>query len=81
MHADSLVRMVNQIGTFFEAMPDRAAALEEMAQHIRRFWEPRMRQQLMAHVDQGGEGLGLMAQEALLRHGDSLRPPAAVSGA
>ncbi|MBS0450722.1 MAG: formate dehydrogenase subunit delta [Proteobacteria bacterium] len=73
MHADSLVRMVNQIGTFFEAMPDRAAALEEMALHIRRFWEPRMRQQLMAHVDQGGDGLGLMAQEAMLRHGDSLR--------
>ena len=80
MHADSLVRMVNQIGTFFEAMPDRAAALEEMAQHIRRFWEPRMRQQLMVHVDQGGEGLGLMAQEALLRHGESLRPPASVTG-
>lgn len=73
MHADNLVRMVNQIGTFFEAMPDRAVALEEMAQHIRRFWEPRMRQQLMSHVDQGGEGLGLMAQEAILRHGDSLR--------
>lgn len=73
MHVESLVRMVNQIGTFFEAMPDRAAALEEMAQHIRRFWEPRMRQQLMAHVDQGGDGLDLMAQEAILRHGDSLR--------
>jgi len=73
MHVETLVRMVNQIGTFFEAMPDRAAALEEMAQHLRRFWEPRMRKQLMAHVDQGGEGLGLMAHEAILRHGDSLR--------
>lgn len=73
MHVETLVRMVNQIGTFFEAMPDRPAALEEMAQHIRRFWEPRMRQQLMAHVDQGGDGLGLMAQEAILRHGDTLR--------
>ena len=73
MHVETLVRMANQIGTFFEAMPDRPAALEEMAQHIRRFWEPRMRQQLMAHVDQGGDGLGLMAQEAILRHGDLLR--------
>ena len=68
MHADNLVRMVNQIGTFFEAMPDRAAALEEMAQHLRRFWEPRMREQLLAHVDASGEGLSNMAAEAIARH-------------
>ena len=73
MHTESLVRMVNQIGTFFEAMPDRSSALEEMAQHIRRFWEPRMRTQLLAHAQQGGEGLGVMAQEAILRHGRLLK--------
>lgn len=73
MHVETLVRMANQIGTFFEAMPDRSAALEEMAQHVRRFWEPRMRQQLLAHVDEGGEGLSLMAQEAIRRHRDSLK--------
>jgi len=60
--------MANQIGTFFEAMPDRASALDEMAQHIRKFWEPRMRRQLMAHVDESGEGLTPMAAEALARH-------------
>jgi len=73
MHIESLVRMVNQIGTFFEAMPDRSTALEEMAQHIRKFWEPRMRKQLLAHVEQGGDGLGVMAQEVILRHGGMLQ--------
>jgi formate dehydrogenase subunit delta len=68
MHTENLVRMANQIGTFFEAMPDRAVALEEMAQHIRKFWEPRMRKQLLEHVDQSGDGLNQMAAEALARH-------------
>ena len=68
MHIESLVKMANQIGTFFEAMPDRAAALGEMAQHIRRFWEPRMRRELLAHVDSGGEGLSHVAFEAIQRH-------------
>ena len=68
MHIESLVKMANQIGTFFEAMPDRAAALAEMAQHIRRFWEPRMRRELLAHVDSGGEGLNHVAFEAIRRH-------------
>ncbi|MDM0043032.1 formate dehydrogenase subunit delta [Variovorax dokdonensis] len=68
MHTENLVRMANQIGTFFEAMPDRAVALEEMAQHIRKFWEPRMRKQLLEHVDRSGDGLNQMASEALARH-------------
>ncbi len=45
MHTDSLVRMANQIGTFFEAMPDRTEALEGIAQHCwrRPKTEPLMR--------------------------------------
>jgi len=68
MHVDSLVKMANQIGTFFEAMPDRPAALDEMASHIKRFWEPRMRRELLAHADNGGEGLSTIAFEAIRRH-------------
>jgi formate dehydrogenase subunit delta len=37
---DNLVRMVNQIGAFFETMPDRAEALEELAMHLKKFWDP-----------------------------------------
>ena len=40
---DNLIRMANRIGDFFEAMPDHAEALEGIATHLKKFWEPRMR--------------------------------------
>jgi formate dehydrogenase subunit delta len=54
MDVENLVHMANRIGEFFEAMPDRAEATEGVAQHLRRYWEPRMRQALQAHVAQHG---------------------------
>jgi formate dehydrogenase subunit delta len=76
MHVDSLVRMANQIGTFFEAMPDRPEALEGIALHLKKFWEPRMRRALLAHIDQGGQGeasgLNAMVAEAISLHRDVL---------
>ncbi|MEQ1685073.1 MAG: formate dehydrogenase subunit delta [Burkholderiaceae bacterium] len=69
MHTDSLIRMANQIGTFFEAMPDRAEALEGVAMHIKRFWEPRMRRALLTHVDEAGTAeLNVMVAEAISLH-------------
>lgn len=37
-----LVYMANQIATFFEAIPPEEAAAG-VADHINKFWEPRMR--------------------------------------
>ncbi|WP_425500864.1 formate dehydrogenase subunit delta [Pseudaquabacterium terrae] len=66
---DNLIRMANQIGHFFDAMPDRPEALEQLAQHLRRFWERRMRERLLAFVDdEGGAGLHPMVLEALVLH-------------
>lgn len=50
-HDDNLIRMANQIGTFFESMPDRQEALEGIATHLQKFWDPRMRQAFLARVD------------------------------
>ena len=76
MQVDSLVRMANQIGTFFEAMPDREEALEGIAHHLKRFWEPRMRRALLAHVDQIDPGdttdLSAIVVEAISLHRDVL---------
>jgi formate dehydrogenase subunit delta len=55
MDVNKLVKMANQIGTFFEADPDRTAAVDGIAGHLRRFWEPRMRRELLAHVAANGE--------------------------
>ncbi|CAN5740853.1 formate dehydrogenase subunit delta [soil metagenome] len=76
MHVESLVRMANQIGTFFEAMPDRPEALEGIAQHLKKFWEPRMRSALLAYIDEGGQtemsALSPMVREAVNLHRDVL---------
>ena len=73
MQNDSLVRMANQIGTFFEAMPDRAEALEGIAQHLKKFWAPPMRRELLAQVDKGnGAALSAMVAESIRLHRDVL---------
>jgi formate dehydrogenase subunit delta len=61
--------MANQIGAFFGAMPDRAEALEGIAQHLKRFWDPRMRRELLQHLDEAeARGLSDIVREALARH-------------
>ena len=50
MNSEHLIRMANQIGIFFESLPDRAEGLEGIATHIRKFWDPRMRQALLTAV-------------------------------
>ena len=68
MHTEPLVKMANQIGTFFDSMPDRSEALEGIAQHIRKFWVPRMRQRFLAHVDAGGAGLHPLVLQSVQAH-------------
>jgi formate dehydrogenase subunit delta len=58
MDIDNLVHMANRIAEFFEAMPDRDEARDGVAQHLKRYWEPRMRLELLAHV-QANQGAGL----------------------
>jgi formate dehydrogenase subunit delta len=56
--------MVNQIGKFFAAQKhDKAVA--GIAGHPTRFWTPAMREKIVRHVDQGGEGLDPLAREAV----------------
>jgi formate dehydrogenase subunit delta len=57
MNVQHLVKMANQIGQFFEAEPDRDQAIKDIASHIKRFWDPRMRKIIIAHVENGGDGL------------------------
>ncbi|NMM26202.1 MAG: formate dehydrogenase subunit delta [Glaciimonas sp.] len=52
MNVNTLVTMANQIGSFFETMPDRQQALMDIAGHLKRFWEPRMRHSLLQYVDE-----------------------------
>ena len=66
MKADKLIKMANQIGAFFDAMPDREQAVKDVAAHIQRNWEPRMRAALHDHVTRNGdESLLLIVRDAL----------------
>jgi len=65
MNIDHLVRMANDIGNFFKSEPDHALAVEGVAGHIKRFWDPRMRKEIIAHVEGGGGGLSDLAREAV----------------
>jgi formate dehydrogenase subunit delta len=69
MHIDNLIKMANQIGDFFESMPDHAEAQEGIATHIKKFWDPRMRRELLAHIDStSGAGLHPAVAQALTSH-------------
>jgi formate dehydrogenase subunit delta len=65
-----MIRMANQIATFFKSQQGDAA--EKTAAHINDFWEPRMRAQLIAHLEAGGEGL----DQVVIGAGKLLRAPA-----
>ena len=56
MNLDKLIKMANQIGAFFEAMPDREQAVRDVASHLRRTWDPRLRTQLLACLGEAEEG-------------------------
>ena len=66
MNVDSLVTMVNQIGAFFDTMPDQQQALKDIAGHLKPFWEPRMRRSLLAYIDEhGGVELKVIVLDAV----------------
>ena len=80
MHLENLVSMANQIGTFFSAYPDRQEALDGIATHIHKFWEPRMRLRLIEAVVAGqAQELMPLVSDAVQIHQAKLRPLASLS--
>ena len=61
---DRLVYMANQIGKFFQSQGHHQA-VAGVAEHIRKFWDPRMRKAIFAHLDAGGAGLDPNVLEAI----------------
>jgi formate dehydrogenase subunit delta len=56
MDAIRLVKMANDIGAFFEADTDPARGAAGVADHLRKFWDPRMRREILRHFGEGGGG-------------------------
>ncbi len=67
MNPANLIKMANQIAAFFDAMPNREQAVRDVAAHIKRNWEPRMRSALLQHIGEHGDaGLAPLAREAVV---------------
>jgi formate dehydrogenase subunit delta len=66
MQADKLVHMANQIARAF-AVEGEAKAVVATADHLKLFWDPRMRREILAHLDAGGDGLDPVTRSALER--------------
>lgn len=63
METTKLVHMVNQIALAFRLQP-KDEAVNQTVEHLRAFWSPQMRQELVAYVASGGGGLEPLAKEA-----------------
>ncbi|MDF3073873.1 MAG: putative NAD-dependent formate dehydrogenase [Alphaproteobacteria bacterium] len=64
MSADKLVYMANQIGKFF-AHQGEVQGAQATATHLKKFWDPRMRSAIIAHLDAGGSGLDPLVHRAV----------------
>ena len=61
-----LVRMANQIGDFYAAMPEKEAVAGAAA-HLRLYWTPKMIRELVAFADADGAGLTQRPQKPSIR--------------
>jgi formate dehydrogenase subunit delta len=64
MDARKLTMMANQIGAFFKAQGE-ADAPAAIADHLKKFWDPGMRADIVGHLQKGGEGLDPFVRKAV----------------
>jgi formate dehydrogenase subunit delta len=65
MHIEQLVTMANDIANFFRNGSEPGAAPRNVSDHLRRYWDPRMRKQIIAHYHTGGAGLSDLARAGI----------------
>ena len=74
MQHDKLIHMANQIATFCASNPKGARQTADVADHINKFWEPRMRTKLFERIASGpNEDVHPLVLEAM----EHIRRPAA----
>jgi formate dehydrogenase subunit delta len=66
MERHKLVKMANEIGGFFAQFPDHKEGVTAVAAHLKNFWEPRMRREIIAYVREGGSELDPIVRDAVL---------------
>jgi formate dehydrogenase subunit delta len=73
MNIDLLIKMANQIGEFFQGANDPSQVPKDVAVHLTRYWDPRMRAQIIDYcrerhgaglTDTARAGVEILGQEA-----------------
>jgi formate dehydrogenase subunit delta len=72
---DKLVYMANQIGRFFTHQGEEKA-VASIADHLAKFWDPRMREAILAHLASGGAGLDPLRRAEIAENRISRLEPA-----
>jgi len=67
MKIETLIKMANDIGDFFNADSNKEIAAEGIKKHILRSWDPRMRREIIAYCQQDGAGLSDLVRTAVSR--------------
>ena len=68
MNPEHLAAMANDIANFFAAESDREAAVNGVSGHLKKFWDPRMRRQIVAYLrEHGGGELSELARAGVAR--------------
>jgi formate dehydrogenase subunit delta len=81
MHIDLLISMANQISDFFNGASPESAP-RDVANHLKRYWDPRMRTQIIQYFEERhGSGLSDIALGAIAQLKAEKGAPAAVSAA
>ncbi len=62
MHIEQLVKMANEIAAFFANGSEPGQGPQSVAAHLHRFWDPRMRKQIVEYLQSGGAGLAPLAR-------------------
>jgi formate dehydrogenase subunit delta len=70
-----MVHNANQIALFFAAYP-HDEAVSGVTDHLKKFWEPRMKRQIIAYVEGGGGGLHDLVQEAVRKLEEDIKASA-----
>jgi formate dehydrogenase subunit delta len=77
MSPEKLLYMANQISKFF-AHGSEEQAVFNTADHLKKFWDPRMRKAIVDYVEAGGEGLQPIVLKAVRSLSRELSPTAKI---
>jgi formate dehydrogenase subunit delta len=81
MNIDLLIKMTNEISAYFAAEPDAEQAAKDVAAHLRRYWAPRMRRQMITYYEERqGAGLSELALRGVAQLAATEASAAAASG-